>query len=65
MDSGQSYTKFTFIFPKGRPRDDMRLRSEFLISGDYLDISLVCTFKDVHRLHLTPLRGFAEAKVRF
>ena len=64
-DSGQSYTKFTFIFPKGRPRDDMRLRSEFLISGDYLDISLVCTFKDVHRLHLTPLRGFAEAKVRF
>ena len=65
MDSGQSYTKFTFILPKGRPRDDMRLRSEFLISGDYLDISLVCTFKDVHRLHLTPLRGFAEAKVRF
>lgn len=64
-DSGQSYTKFTFILPKGRPRDDMRLRSEFLISGDYLDISLVCTFKDVHRLHLTPLRGFAEAKVRF
>jgi len=65
MDSGQSYTKFTFILPKCRPRDDMRLRSEFLISGDYLDISLVCTFKDVHRLHLTPLRGFAEAKVRF
>ena len=65
MDFGQSYTKFTFILPKGRPRDDMRLRSEFLISGDYLDISLVCTFKDVHRLHLTPLRGFAEAKVRF
>ena len=65
MDSGQSYTKFTFILPKGRLRDDMRLRSEFLISGDYLDISLVCTFKDVHRLHLTPLRGFAEAKVRF
>lgn len=64
-DSGQSYTKFTFILPKGRPRDDMRLRSEFLISGEYLDISLVCTFKDVHRLHLTPLRGFAEAKVRF
>ena len=64
-DYGQSYTKFTFILPKGRPRDDMRLRSEFLISGDYLDISLVCTFKDVHRLHLTPLRGFAEAKVRF
>lgn len=65
MDSGQSYTKFTFILPKCRPRDDMRLRSEFLISGDYLDISLVCTFKGVHRLHLTPLRGFAEAKVRF
>ena len=65
MDSEQSYTKFTFIFPKGRPRNDMRMRSEFLISGDYLDISLVCTFKDVHRLHLTPLRGFAEAKVRF
>lgn len=65
MDSGQSYTKFTFILPKCRPRDDMRLRSEFLISGEYLDISLVCTFKDVHRLHLTPLRGFAEAKVRF
>ncbi len=64
-DSGQSYTKFTFILPKCRPRDDMRMRSEFLISGDYLDISLVCTFKDVHRLHLTPLRGFAEAKVRF
>lgn len=64
-DSGQSYTKFTFILPKGRPRDDTRMRSEFLISGDYLDISLVCTFKDVHRLHLTPLRGFAEAKVRF
>lgn len=64
-DSGQSYTKFTFFLPKGRPRDDMRLRSEFLISGDYLDISLVCTFKDVQRLHLTPLRGFAEAKVRF
>ena len=64
-DSGQSYTKFTFILPKCRPRDDMRLRSEFLISGEYLDISLVCTFKDVHRLHLTPLRGFAEAKVRF
>ena len=65
MDSVQSYTKFTFILPKGRPRDDMRMRSEFLISGDYLDISLVCTFKDVNRLHLTPLRGFAEAKVRF
>lgn len=65
MDSGQSYTKFTFILPKCRPRDDMRLRSEFLISGDYLDFSLVCTFKGVHRLHLTPLRGFAEAKVRF
>ncbi len=65
MDYEQSYTKFTFIFPKGRPRNDMRLRSEFLISGDYLDISLVCTFKDVHRLHLTPLRGYAEAKVRF
>ena len=64
-DSGQSYTKFTFILPKSRPRDDIRLRSEFLISGEYLDISLVCTFKDVHRLHLTPLRGFAEAKVRF
>lgn len=64
-DSGQSYTKFAFILPKGRPRDDMRLRSEFLISGEYLDISLVCTFKGVHRLHLTPLRGFAEAKVRF
>ncbi len=64
-DSGQSYTKFTFILPKCRPRDDMRMRSEFLISGDYLDISLVCTFKDVHRLHLTPLRGFVEAKVRF
>jgi len=64
-DYRQSYTKFTFILPKGRPRDDMRLRSEFLISGDYLDISLVCTFKGVHRLHLTPLRGFAEAKVRF
>jgi len=64
-DSGQSYTKFTFILPKCRPRDDMRMRSEFLISGEYLDISLVCTFKDVHRLHLTPLRGFAEAKVRF
>ena len=65
MDSGQSYTKFTFILPKGRPRDDMRLRSEFHIYGDYLDISLVCSFKDVHRLHLTPLRGFAEAKIRF
>jgi hypothetical protein len=43
----------------------MRLRSEFHIYGDYMDISLVCTFKDVNRLHLTPLRGFAEAKVRF
>lgn len=65
MDFGQSYTKFTLIAPKGRPQDDLRLRTEFLISGNFLDFSLICTFKGMERLEPVPVRGFAEAKVRF
>ena len=64
-DFSQNYTKFTLIAPKGRPQDDLRLRTEFLISGDFLDFSLVCTFKGMERLEPIPIRGFAEAKVRF
>ena len=64
-DFSQNYTKFTLIAPKGRPQDDLRLRTEFLISGDFLDFSLVCTFKGMERLEPIPVRGFAEAKVRF
>ena len=65
MDFGQSYTKFTLIAPKGQPQDDLRLRTEFLISGDFLDFSLICTFKGMEQLKPAPVRGFAEAKVRF
>ena len=64
-DPAKSYTKFTLIAPKGHPQDDLRLRTEFLISGDFLDFSLVCTFKGMERLEPIPVRGFAEAKVRF
>lgn len=64
-DRSKSYTKFTLIAPKGRPQDDLRLRTEFLISGVFLDFSLVCTFKGMERLEPIPVRGFAEAKVRF
>ena len=64
-DFSQNYTKFTLIAPKGRPQDDLRLRTEFLISGDFLDFSLVCTFKGMERLEPIPVRGFAEAKMRF
>ena len=64
-DFKQSYTKFTLIAPKGRPQDDLRLRTEFLLSGDFLDFSLICTFKGMERLEPVPVRGFAEAKVRF
>ena len=64
-DRTKSYTKFTLIAPKGRPQDDLRLRTEFLISGDFLDFSLVCTFKGMERLEPVPARGFAEAKMRF
>ncbi len=65
MDTGQSYTKFTLIAPKGRPQEDLRLRTEFLVSGDFLDFSLVCTFKGMEELEPIPVRGFAEARVRF
>ena len=64
-DLSKNYTKFTLIAPKGRPQEDLRLRTEFLISGDFLDFSLVCTFKGMERLEPIPVRGFAEAKVRF
>ena len=64
-DRSKSYTKFTLIAPKGRPQDDLRLRTEFLISGVFLDFSLVCTIKGMERLEPIPVRGFAEAKVRF
>ena len=64
-DLSKNYTKFTLIAPKGRPQEDLRLRTEFLISGDFLDFSLVCTFKSMERLEPVPVRGFAEAKVRF
>ena len=64
-DFSQNYTKFTLIAPKGHPQDDLRLRTEFLISGDFFDFSLVCTFKGMERLEPIPVRGFAEAKVRF
>lgn len=64
-DLSKNYTKFTLIAPKGRPQDDLRLRTEFLISGDFLDFSLVCTFKGMERLEPIPVRGIAEAKVRF
>ena len=64
-DFSNNYTKFTLIAPKGRPQDDLRLRTEFLISGVFLDFSLVCTFKGMERLEPIPVRGFAEAKVRF
>ncbi len=64
-DRSKSYTKFTLIAPKGQPQDDLRLRTEFLISGDFLDFSLICTFKGMEQLKPAPVRGFAEAKVRF
>ena len=64
-DPSKSYTKFTLIAPKGQPQDDLRLRTEFLISGDFLDFSLICTFKGMELLEPVPVRGFAEAKVRF
>lgn len=64
-DFSKNYTKFTLIAPKGRPQDDLRLRTEFLISGDFLDFSLVCTFKGMEELEPIPVRGFAEAKLRF
>ena len=64
-DFSKNYTKFTLIAPKGCPQDDLRLRTEFLISGVFLDFSLVCTFKGMERLEPIPVRGFAEAKVRF
>ena len=64
-DLSKNYTKFTLIAPKGRPQEDLRLRTEFLISGDFLDFSLVCTFKSMERLEPVPARGFAEAKMRF
>ena len=64
-DLSKSYTKFTLIAPRGRPQDDLRLRTEFLLSGDFLDFSLICTFKGMERLEPVPVRGFAEAKVRF
>jgi hypothetical protein len=64
-DRSKSYTKFTLIAPRGRPQEDLRLRTEFLISGVFLDFSLVCTFKGMERLEPIPVRGFAEAKVRF
>ena len=64
-DLSKNYTKFTLIAPKGRPQEDLRLRTEFLISGDFLDFSLVCTFKSMERLEPVPVRGFAEAKLRF
>ena len=64
-DRSKSYTKFTLIAPKGHPQDDLRLRTEFLISGDFLDFSLVCTFKGMEELEPIPVRGFAEAKLRF
>ena len=64
-DLSKNYTKFTLIAPKGRPQEDLRLRTEFLISGNFLDFSLICTFRGVERLEPIPVRGFAEAKVRF
>ena len=64
-DLSKNYTKFTLIAPKGRPQEDLRLRTEFLISGDFVDFSLICTFRGMEQLEPIPVRGFAEAKVRF
>ena len=64
-DQSKNYTKFTLIAPKGRPQEDLRLRTEFLISGDFVDFSLICTFRGMEQLEPIPVRGFAEAKVRF
>ena len=64
-DLSKSFTKFTLIAPKGRPQEDLRLRTEFLISGDFVDFSLICTFRGMEQLEPIPVRGFAEAKVRF
>ena len=65
QDLSKNYTKFTLIAPKGRPQDDLRLRTEFLVSEGFLDFSLVCTFKGVERLEPVPVRGFAEVKLNF
>ena len=56
---------FTYIFPEGNPAKNTRFRSEIHFIEDFLDFSLVCIFKDIDKLTLNPVRGYAEIRILF
>ena len=64
-DRKQSHIGFTYTIPQGNPTKNTRFRSEIRFFEDFLEFSFVCIFKDVEKLTLNPVRGYAEVRILF
>lgn len=65
QDSPRNTAKLKLIAPNSTPAGNLQIQNEVQLHADFLDLSLVMTFRETPKTNLHPSHGSVTARVRF
>ena len=64
-DKHENTFKFTLVTPDARPHENLQIRSETRLTGDFLEFSLIATFKKSNGAKIRPAHAQISSKILF